>query len=60
MKPITISTGTYNCADYRIIKQFVNEKSAIKFLQSIGRKHIDLFNDSWNFYGTNYKLTLNF
>ena len=56
---IKITTGTYNTSDYRIVKQYKNEKSALKFLKTIGYAYDDVSNETWSFYGKQYKLSVN-
>ena len=55
---IKITTGTYNTYDYRVVKEYKSEKSALKFLKTIGYAYDELSNDAWNFYGTKYKLSI--
>lgn len=55
---IKITTGTYNTADYRVVKEYASPKSALKFLKTIGYTYNELSNDSWNYYGTKYKLSI--
>ena len=53
-----IITGTYNTSDYRVVKQYKSEKAALKFLKTIGYTYDELSNDTWNFYGTKYTLSI--
>ena len=55
---IRITTGTYNTSDYRVVKEYKSEKVALKFLKTIGYNYDKLSNDSWNYFGTNYKLSI--
>ena len=55
---IRITTGTYNTGDYRIVKEYKNEKSALKFLKSIGYVYNEISNDNWSNQGKNYTLTI--
>jgi len=55
---IKITTGTYNTSDYRVVKEYKSEKAALKFLKTIGYVYDELSNDTWNFYGTKYKLSI--
>ena len=45
---IKITTGTYNTSDYRVVKEYKCEKSALKFLKNIGYAYDKLSNDNWN------------
>jgi len=56
---IKITTGTYNTSDYRIVKQYKNEKSALKFLKNIGYAYDDVTNETWSYSGKQYKLSIN-
>ena len=56
---IKITTGTYNTGDYRIVKQYKNEKSALKFLKKIGYAYDDVTNETWSYSGKQYKLSIN-
>jgi hypothetical protein len=56
---IKITTGTYNTPDYRVVKSYTNEKSALKFLKSIGYAHNEFFNTSFSSAGINYKVSIN-
>ena len=53
---IKITTGTYNTSDYRIVKQYKNEKSALKFLKTIGYAYDNVSNETWSCSGKQYKL----
>lgn len=53
-----IYTGTYNCADYKVIKEYSRKGSAIKFLKSIGYTLDVLMSGSWTNEGTKYTLTI--
>lgn len=55
---IKITTGTYNTSDYRVVKEYKSEKAALKFLKNIGYAYDELSNDTWNFNGTKYKLSI--
>lgn len=55
---IKITTGTYNTSDYRVVKEYKSEKAALKLLKTIGYAYYELSNDTWNFYGTTYKLSI--
>lgn len=55
---IRITKGTYNTSDYRVVKEYKSEKVALKFLKTIGYNYDKLSNDSWNYFGTNYKLSI--
>jgi hypothetical protein len=55
---IKITTGTYNTSDYRVVKEYKSEKAALKFLKTIGYAYDELSNDTWNFYGTKYTLSI--
>ena len=55
---IKITTGTYNTSDYRVVKEYKNEKTALKFLKTIGYAYDELSNDICNFYGTKYTLSI--
>ena len=56
---IKITTGTYKTSDYRIVKQYKNEKSALKFLKTIGYAYDDVTNETWSYSGKQYKLSVN-
>ena len=56
---IKITTGTYNTSDYRIVKQYKNEKSALKFLKTIGYTYDQVSNETWSYNGKQYKLSIN-
>ena len=56
---IKITKGTYNTSDYRIVKQYKNEKSALKFLKTIGYAYDEISNETWYYYGVKYKLSIN-
>ena len=56
---IKITKGTYNTSDYRIVKQYKNEKSALKFLKTIGYAYDEISNETWNYCGEKYKLSIN-
>ena len=56
---IKITKGTYNTSDYRIVKQYKNEKSAMKFLKTIGYAYNNVSNETWSFNGKQYKLSVN-
>ena len=56
---IKITTGTYNTSDYRIVKQYKNEKSALKFLKTIGYTYNEVSNETWSCSGKQYKLSVN-
>jgi hypothetical protein len=56
---IKITTGTYNTSDYRVVKAYKSEKFALKFLKTIGYDYDKLSNDTWNFYGKKYSLSIN-
>jgi hypothetical protein len=55
---IIITTGTYNTSDFRVVKEYKNKKVALKFLKTIGYAYNDLRNDTWNFNGKKYKLSI--
>lgn len=55
---IRITKGTYNTSDYRVVKEYKSEKVALKFLKTIGYNYDKLSNDNWNYFGTNYKLSI--
>ena len=55
---IKITTGTYKTSNYRIVKEYKSEKSALKFLKTIGYAYNELSNDTWSFKGSNYKLSI--
>ena len=55
---IKITTGTYNTYDYRVVKEYKSEKAALKFLKTIGYAYDELSNDTWNYFGTKYKLSI--
>ena len=55
---IKITTGTYNTSDYRVVKEYKSKKSALKFLKTIGYAYDELSNDTWNHFGTKYKLQI--
>ncbi len=55
---IKITTGTYNTSDYRVVKEYKSEKAAFKFLKTIGYAYDKLSNDTWNHFGTKYKLSI--
>ena len=55
---IKITTGTYNTKDYRVVKEYKCEKSALKFLKNIGYAYDKLSNDNWNKNGIKYKLSI--
>ena len=55
---IRITTGTYQTSDYRVVKKYTSKKWALKFLKTIGYAYDSLSNDTWNFYGTKYKLSV--
>ena len=56
---IKITTGTYNTSNYRIVKQYKNEKSALKFLKTIGYTYDQVSNETWSYAGKQYKLSIN-
>ena len=56
---IKITTGNYNTSDYRIVKQYKNEKSALKFLKTIGYTYDEVSNETWSYSGKKYKLSIN-
>lgn len=59
MKQLVISTGTYNTKDYRVVKTYVREKAALKFLKkNKGYAYDRLYNTTWNYYGKQYKLSI--
>lgn len=55
---IKITTGQYNTLNYRVVKEYKSEKAALKFLKTIGYAYNQLSNDTWSFYGTIYKLSI--
>ena len=55
---IKITTGTYNTSDYRVVKQYKNKNSALKFLKTIGYFYDELSNDNWNFMGTKFAISI--
>jgi hypothetical protein len=55
---IKITTGTYNTSDYRVVREYKSEKVALKFLKTIGYAYDELSNDTWNHFGTKYKLSI--
>ena len=55
---IRITTGTYNTADYAVIREFKTEKPALKFLKKIGYPFDELLNMNWSNSGTAYKLLM--
>ena len=55
---IKITTGTYNTSDFRVVKEYKSEKPALKFLKTIGYAYDELSNDTWNHFGTKYKLSI--
>lgn len=55
---IKITTGTYNTSYYRVVKEYNSEKAALKFLKKIGYAYDELSNDTWNHFGTKYKLSI--
>ena len=56
---IKITTGSYNTSNYRIVKKYKNEKSALKFLKTIGYAYDDISNETWSYNGKEYKLSIN-
>ena len=56
---ILITTGTYNCADYRVIKRYVRAKSALNYIKSIGYPYGNLMTARWNYGGTQYFISIN-
>lgn len=59
MKRIKITTGTYNTSDYRVVKEYVRQKAALKFLNSHGYPFNYLDNYwTWNFGGLTYRLSV--
>ena len=56
---IKITTGNYNTSNYRVVKEYKSEKSALKFLKTIGYTYNELSNDIWNHFGNKYKLSIN-
>ena len=59
----TISEEKRNCGtswfnDYRVVKEYKSEKAALKFLKTIGYAYDELSNDTWNYFGTKYKLSI--
>ena len=55
---IKITTGTYNTSDYSVVKEYKSEKAALKFLKTIGYAYDELRNDTWNYFSTKYKLSI--
>ena len=55
---IKITTGTYNTSEYKVVKEYKSEKTALKFLKTIGYAYDELSNDTWNHFGTKYKLSI--
>lgn len=55
---IKITTGTYNTSDYRVVKEFKSEKTALKFLKTIGYSYDELSNNTWNNYSNKYNLSI--
>lgn len=55
---IHITTGTYNTSDYRVVKEYKSKKWALKFLKTIGYPYNDLNNDTWNYSGQKYTLSI--
>ena len=56
---ILITIGTYNTSDYRVVKEYKSAKAALKFLKRIGYAYNEISSDSWNYFGTKYKLSVN-
>lgn len=55
---IKITTGTYNTSDYRVVKEYKSEKTALKFLKTIGYTYDELSNDTWNHNGVKYRVSI--
>lgn len=55
---IKITIGTYNTSDYRVVKEYKSEKTALKFLKTIGYAYNELSNYTWSNFGTKYKLSI--
>lgn len=56
---VKICTGTYNCADFKVIKTYTRRSAAVSFLKSIGYTYGDLLiPQTWTKQGTKYTLTL--
>lgn len=55
---IKITTGIYNTSNYRVVKEYKSEKLALKFLKIIGYAYNELSNETWNFNGTKYTLSI--
>ena len=55
---ILITTGTYNTSDYRVVKEYKSEKSALKFLKTIGYVYDEISNDFWSYQGRKYELSI--
>jgi hypothetical protein len=58
MTLIRIATGTYNTSDYRVVKEYKSEKASLKYLKKIGYPYDEIANESWNYYGTKYTVSI--
>lgn len=59
MANIKITTGTYNCSDYKIVKHYSSVKPALKFLKSIKYPNSELLpHFNWSYQGINYTLSV--
>lgn len=57
IEKIKITTGTYKCSDYRIIKRYRTLGPAMKFLKAIGYPFDRPENHTWSNQGRNYTLS---
>lgn len=58
MTHLQITTGVYNTANYRVVKEYKREKAALKFLKTIGYPFQELTNFNWSHQGYNYTLSI--
>jgi hypothetical protein len=58
MKNYSITTGTYNTSDYRVVKEYKSLKCAQKFVSSLGYK-AEIHNGlQFSSAGINYKVSI--
>jgi hypothetical protein len=54
---IFITTGTYNCGDYTVIRRYKNNASALRYLKSIGFPYAKIDNgDTFNYAGKQIRI----
>ena len=55
---IIITTGIYNCSDYKVVRTFKYKKPALNFIKSLNYPFDELYNTKWNFYGKQFKTNI--